>query len=245
MARPKSPLIERGVLLDTALRLIDESGIEALSIRRLADELGVNGASLYHHFENKNAILVEATERALRRTPFAILDLPDQDWRSMMLSGAAQLLDLLQSHPGLVPIIIRRRSMGMANHTLDVVTVRLQDAGVPVEAIFPMYEAVERFVVGWVTRDIAGDAVDGSADQRPTPNLDRALAANSFTNRQLFEISIVGILNSIVQAVENRVDVEAARETAAAVKSTRKSPRKASLRKASPQKASRRKVLPT
>ncbi|RZL84748.1 MAG: TetR/AcrR family transcriptional regulator [Rhodococcus sp. (in: high G+C Gram-positive bacteria)] len=207
MARPKTPLIDRGVVLDTALKLIDESGVDALSIRRLADELGVNGASLYHHFTNKDAILVEATERALKRTPMIILDVPDQDWRSMLLSGATQLLDLLQSHPGLVPIIIKRRSMGMANRSLEVVAGRLQDAGVPLEAIFPMFEAVERFVLGWATRDIAGEAVDGSPDQRPTPNLDLALAANSFTSRQLFETSILGILNSISQTAQSRADI--------------------------------------
>jgi AcrR family transcriptional regulator len=39
-----------------------------LSIRRLAAELGVNGASLYHHFECKDDILIGATELALRRT---------------------------------------------------------------------------------------------------------------------------------------------------------------------------------
>jgi AcrR family transcriptional regulator len=204
MGRPKSPLIERGAALDAALAIIDKSGVEGFSIRRLADELGVNGASLYHHFKNKDAILVEATERAIKRTPMVILDVPHQDWRSLLLSGSTQLLDLLLSHPTLMPIIIKRRAMGMANRTLDAVTARLIDAGVPEGAVYPMFEALERFVVGWATREIAGGAVDGAPDGEPTPHLNSAVSATAFTDRQLFDVAVIGIMNSIVQAVQSQ-----------------------------------------
>ena len=40
--------------LEEALRIIDDEGLDALSIRRLADVLGVKGASLYHHFKDKD-----------------------------------------------------------------------------------------------------------------------------------------------------------------------------------------------
>lgn len=206
MGRPKAPLIERGAALDAALGIIDKSGVEGFSIRRLADELGVNGASLYHHFKNKDAILVEATERAIKRTPMVILDVPDQDWRSLLLSGSTQLLDLLLSHPTLMPIIIKRRAMGMANRTLDAVTARLVEAGVPEGAVYPMFEALERFVVGWATREIAGGAEDGALDGESTPHLDSAVGATSVTDRQLFDIAVIGIMNSIVHAVQTQGD---------------------------------------
>lgn len=206
MGRPKAPLIERGAALDAALGIIDRSGVEGFSIRRLADELGVNGASLYHHFKNKDAILVEATERAIKRTPMVILDVPEDDWRALLLSGSTQLLDLLLSHPTLMPIIIKRRAMGMANRTLDAVTARLVEAGVSEGAIYPMYEALERFVVGWATREIAGGAEQTDQDGEPTPSLDSAIAASFVTDRQLFDIAVVGIMNSLVNAVEGQGD---------------------------------------
>lgn len=46
-------------------RIIDEHGLQGLSIRRLAEALGVNGASLYHHFRNKDEILAGVAELAL------------------------------------------------------------------------------------------------------------------------------------------------------------------------------------
>lgn len=204
MGRPKAPLIERGAALDAALSIIDQSGTEGFSIRRLADELGVNGASLYHHFKNKDAILVEATERAIKRTPMVILDVPEKDWRSLLLSGSAQLLDLLLSHPTLMPIIIKRRSMGMANRTLDAVTARLLAAGVPEGAIYPLFEALERFVIGWANREIAGGADDGAPDGQPTPYLDSAAAVAAINDRQLFDIAATGIMNAVVEAAHNR-----------------------------------------
>src|SRR2546425_10001088 len=79
MARPKTPLISRRKTLEVALEIIDGEGLDAFSIRRLATELDINGASLYHHFANKDEILAGVAELALAdvRTPTD----PDADWR--------------------------------------------------------------------------------------------------------------------------------------------------------------------
>ena len=60
MGRPKQALISRRKTLEVALRIIDEEGLEELSIRRLGKELNVRGISLYHHFKSKADILVGA-----------------------------------------------------------------------------------------------------------------------------------------------------------------------------------------
>ena len=65
MGRPKQALISRRKTLEVALRIIDEEGLDALSIRRLGDELNVRGISLYHHFPSKEHILIGACELAL------------------------------------------------------------------------------------------------------------------------------------------------------------------------------------
>ncbi|GAA4042186.1 TetR/AcrR family transcriptional regulator C-terminal domain-containing protein [Nonomuraea soli] len=55
-AQPRVPLSRRRVLR-TAVAIADEAGVEALTMRRLASELGVEPMSLYHHVANKEAIL--------------------------------------------------------------------------------------------------------------------------------------------------------------------------------------------
>jgi AcrR family transcriptional regulator len=57
MARPPTPLISPSKVIAAALDIIDELGVDALSIRTLGAKLGVNGSSLYHHFADKQAIL--------------------------------------------------------------------------------------------------------------------------------------------------------------------------------------------
>jgi TetR/AcrR family tetracycline transcriptional repressor len=51
------PVIDREVMVETALRLLDEVGLEGLSMRRLAERLGVKAASLYWHVRNKRELL--------------------------------------------------------------------------------------------------------------------------------------------------------------------------------------------
>jgi TetR/AcrR family tetracycline transcriptional repressor len=57
-ARDK-PALDRPTIVKTALRLLDEVGIDGLSTRRLAAELGIKSASLYWHFKDKNELLAE------------------------------------------------------------------------------------------------------------------------------------------------------------------------------------------
>src|SRR4051794_39580716 len=66
MVRPKTPLISEREVVRHALAILDAEGMEALSIRRLGKELNVNGASLYHHFANKDDILMAVGRAVLR-----------------------------------------------------------------------------------------------------------------------------------------------------------------------------------
>jgi len=58
--------LTRDRILDTAMALADEDGIESLTMRRLAEQLQVEAMSLYHHLRNKNAILDELAERVFQ-----------------------------------------------------------------------------------------------------------------------------------------------------------------------------------
>ncbi|BBX62572.1 TetR family transcriptional regulator [Mycobacterium saskatchewanense] len=196
MARPKVPLISREVALEAALRIIDSDGLEALSIRRLAAELKVNGASLYYHFANKEAILVEVTELALARTPINVRS-DGSDWKRWMLDGARQLLDLLLAHPGLIPIIVKRRTLGVRAEALEVITRKLVSRGVPAEVILPLYEATERFVIGTAVRQVSGEAVLNTIHDTRHPHLQLAAVTRGSSHDELFDVVLVGIMETI------------------------------------------------
>jgi TetR/AcrR family transcriptional regulator, tetracycline repressor protein len=186
--------------LETALRIIDTDGIEAMSIRRLASDLGVNGASLYHHFANKDAILVGATELALSRTPVQVRSDSRRDWRHWLLRGVRQLLDLLVSHPGLTPIIVERRSFGVSTDTLEAITQKLLAQGVPAPVIMPMYEALERFVIGTAFRQVRSETVLADSHGNDAfPHLRLATATHDETAHDVvFDQVALGIMDALV-----------------------------------------------
>ena len=55
-ARPRAPLT-RELVLQTALGLADQGGLESLSMRKLGQELGVEAMAIYYHFANKDELL--------------------------------------------------------------------------------------------------------------------------------------------------------------------------------------------
>jgi len=93
-------------LFTAALAIADAEGLEALSMRRLAAEVGVEAASLYHHLPNKDALLsgVIVKMRSEMRTP----DPLPEDWRELLLAIFSEYRRVLAAHPNLTPLAGRR-----------------------------------------------------------------------------------------------------------------------------------------
>ena len=72
--------LTRDRILESAMLLADDDGIESLTMRRLADQLQVEAMSLYHHLPNKNAILDELAERVFQQIEAEVggFAVPDQ-----------------------------------------------------------------------------------------------------------------------------------------------------------------------
>lgn len=74
--------LDRETLVRTALRLIDEGGLESLTLRKLASELGVQAPALYWHVKNKRELLDLVAERLAgeQQASFGVAPGPDQPW---------------------------------------------------------------------------------------------------------------------------------------------------------------------
>lgn len=201
MARPKKPLISKRKALEVALDIIDSEGIASLSIRRLADRLNVNGASLYHHFRNKDEIVVGAATLALKdvRVPQS----HDELWRVWMVSNARRLREACLMHPDLVPTMLRRQPLGIGAAQLDATVARLEEDNVPLGAIIPMLEALELFAIGSALSEVhpnAGEEGDGLPGSDQAPNLSRASSERALTPAELFDLACDQIVNATVMA---------------------------------------------
>ena len=103
--RPRGRLTKE-VIAEAALVIVDEEGLPALTMRRLAAMLGVEAASLYHHVPNKDALIdgVLVRMRAEIRLPDPI----PSDWKDLMEAIFAEYGRVLSAHPNLVSLAGRR-----------------------------------------------------------------------------------------------------------------------------------------
>lgn len=93
-------------LFSTALHIVDAEGLSALSMRRLAAEVGVEAASLYHHIPNKDA-LIDGMLLQMRQE----IRLPDPlptGWKDLYAAIFAEYYRVLAAHPNLVAYAGRR-----------------------------------------------------------------------------------------------------------------------------------------
>jgi TetR/AcrR family tetracycline transcriptional repressor len=92
--------LSRGRILDYALRLVDEEGMDALTMRRLGAELGVNPMSIYHHLPGKDAVISGLVELVFSGMEVSYPD--GSPWQDRVRAWAEAYRDLVRSHPNLV-----------------------------------------------------------------------------------------------------------------------------------------------
>ncbi|MBA2323888.1 MAG: TetR/AcrR family transcriptional regulator [Pseudonocardiales bacterium] len=208
MARPKVPLIAKRKALEVALDIVDNEGIDGLSIRRLAERLNVNGASLYHHFENKEEIVVGAAKLALEdvRTPQA----HDEPWQVWIMRNARRLRQALREHPDLIPVMLRRQPLGIGAGPLDTTVTLLEQDGVPTGAIAPMLEALERYAIGSALHEArtTGTSAGQDVDPAKAPNLARALEQAAVSADEIFDVVCQRIIDAVLSRATERQATE-------------------------------------
>lgn len=204
VARPKVPLIAKRKALEVALDIVDKEGLDSLSIRRLAERLNVNGASLYHHFENKDEIVVGAAKLALEevRTPQA----QDEPWRVWIMRNARRLRQALRDHPDLTPVMLRRQPLGIGLAQLEATVTLLEKESVPTGAIAPMLEALELYAIGSALHETSGPQPVAGSDHDPekTPNLSRALAQRALSADEIFDLVCGQIIDAVIEKATER-----------------------------------------
>jgi AcrR family transcriptional regulator len=113
-AVPRIPLSRQRVL-EAAVALADEGGIEALTMRRLAEELDVEAMSLYYHVANKDAILDGVVEVVIDEINQAVegVDAPSaaHDWTGAMRARILAARQVLLRHRWMPEIIGRHTPM--------------------------------------------------------------------------------------------------------------------------------------
>ena len=149
--RSRTPL-SRERALSAAVAVADAEGLDALTMRRLAQELGVEAMSLYYHVANKEDILDGMVEMV-----FSEIELPPDatDWRTAMLQRAGSLRAALTRHPWAITIMESRTSPGpatMRHH--DWVIGCFRRAGFSVANAAHGFSLIDSYIYGFVMQEV-------------------------------------------------------------------------------------------
>src|SRR5918998_4367880 len=103
MAVVKRRPLSRRRILETAVRYVDREGLEALSMRKLGSELGVEAMSLYNHVPNKSALLDGMVEVLLGELEVSS---EDEEWERRGRGGYPAFPRVAAEHPHLVFLLV-------------------------------------------------------------------------------------------------------------------------------------------
>jgi AcrR family transcriptional regulator len=162
-ARPRASLTRESIV-DAAVAILDEDGLDGLTMRAVADRLGSGAMSLYRHVESREALLDLVV---LRLTGEATSLVRTGDWRVDLAALAQEMRAVLVRRPNLTVLLTSRAaspSAGLAN--LDFVLGILRDAGLsPADAALANH-ALGNYVAGAALWQAVGLGGAGGEERR-------------------------------------------------------------------------------
>lgn len=152
-ARTPRPPLSRERVIRTAVAVADEKGSAALTMRAIAEPLGVEAMSLYHHVAGREDVLDGMVDAV-----FGEIDLPPSgtDWKSAMRHRAASARTVLRRHPWAVALMDSRSRPGPATlRHHDAVIGALRAGGFSVAMTAHAFSLIDSYLYGFVIQELS------------------------------------------------------------------------------------------
>lgn len=143
--------MSRDNIVSAALKIADEEGLEEVTIRRLAQEIGIGAMTLYGHFRSKEEILDAVADRILGS--FTLICPNDATREEVVHDLGLAFLRMMQQHPSIIRLFSSRvtQSRDALQGAMDRVLGRLVASGMPIERAVSVYGAVIVYSLGFAT----------------------------------------------------------------------------------------------
>lgn len=194
--------LSREAYSDAALRLIDEQGIDGLTMRSLGTAMGVHGTAVYRHFSNKEELIEAALARMLETSGVAAPE--DGTPRERLLGLLRSLRRAFAAHPNLALPNLRMQDEQATVEFVRTAIRLLTEMGITGRHTAVAYQMLETFHVGWTACDWADypDALEARRRGRRlvgAPELERSsrsLADMEALNDEVFEVAAGALLDA-------------------------------------------------
>jgi len=133
-------------VLRAAISIADEGGLEALSMRKLAQELGVEAMSVYYYVANKDEILDGILNFVITEFELA---LGGPDWKAAIRRSAISAHDVLMRHPWACNLMMSVKRVAPARmRYMEALLRRLREAGFSANMTHHAYHALDSHIIG-------------------------------------------------------------------------------------------------
>ena len=203
--------MDRERIVDEALALLNEVGIDKLSTRKLAERLGVQQPALYWHFKNKSALL-DAVNSAMLARYHTNRPQPGQDWVEFTYANARSIRSTLLAVRDGARLTAGTRPSTAEFADTEAVLQLYVDAGFSASEAFGIAISITRYVVGYVLeeqgereRDLLDSDADAQSDPMaevaPYPLLSEALRSlvnlGTINTEQVFESGLTDMVEGM------------------------------------------------
>lgn len=159
------PALSQARIVTGALLLVNEKGLDALSMRGLGSALGVEPMSLYHWFKSRDHLLDAMLDEFLRDIHSPVCG----TWSERLEDVSHQFRAACHRHPGLVPYVVIHRfntkvALGLLEEFLEILTQVKKDAATRAAA-FRLYI---HWLIGFCLDEAAGFSKGPSAQEPPS-----------------------------------------------------------------------------
>ncbi|MFC8678135.1 TetR/AcrR family transcriptional regulator [Streptomyces griseorubiginosus] len=168
----------REEILDAALAIADERGLEAVSMRALAERVGVTPMALYRHVKDKAALLDGMVGRLLSALlptdgtdggdgGDGVLAGEEPTWDQRLDALAHACRAVTQRHPWAAHLLFSRPAVTPdAVRAVDIIYLALVEAGVPESEVPRLERLISTFVIGFAASEASGRFTPGALDPR-------------------------------------------------------------------------------
>ncbi|WP_157254582.1 TetR/AcrR family transcriptional regulator [Nonomuraea typhae] len=153
--------LDRGRIAAAALALVDRDGLERFGVRRLAEELGVDPMSIYHHIKGKAALLDAVSEAVLSEVDGAAGGTRG-GWEEVSRRTAHAYRDMAYRHPEVVPLLATRaQTSAAAIRSLERLVAAMRADGLPDQVVADAPLTLFGFLNGYLLAVLNGEAGAG------------------------------------------------------------------------------------
>ena len=198
-------------IVSVALDCLREEGLDSLSMRRLAEKLGVSPMATYRHFDSREALIDAVFDEACKEV-LDYPDLPDMRWQDRLRLFCHRLFEVLNRYPGLSREMNRAIYLEYGSALIDRIVDVLISAGFSKKQAAARFFIIYNYVFSMSARDKFRAVSEQQLAQRDelTRRSDRsgfAAATEVFADTNRGSIFVI-VLDTLIEMLQRELDEE-------------------------------------